>query len=372
MNTTITLFDLIIIVGIVQGLVTSTMLLLRNNASDRFLALSIIAFCLLSSKILLHTLGFWNTHLLRYFPLGVDLAIQPLIYCYVIQLIEPKNRPKLWYFLHFIPFITSELYSLFVYFSVLQTTNLEAKDLIAESFHFDQVKHLEDYFTLLSTFTYLTVGFFKLKSYKAWLETNISDSAYPTFNWLRALVLQLIIIGCVLLVNLLLDRIIFPGSSNFLRWQVFYTIVAAHIYYLGFRGINLPNQFQHEHTPSQPKIKKLTQNQVDEIIGKIEIALKKDKVYLNPKLSASELAGKIATSQGSLSYALNNHYQKNFRELVNQHRVEEVKSKLTDPSLSHLSILGIAFESGFSSEASFYRIFKKTTGKSPAEYQTTP
>ncbi|MEM8895058.1 MAG: helix-turn-helix domain-containing protein, partial [Bacteroidota bacterium] len=332
-------------------------------------ALSIISFCLLSSKTLLHTLGLWDTHVFRYFPLGIDLAIQPCIYFYIIHLIAPKKIPKIWYFLHFAPFITSELYSLFVYVDVLQTTNLEVKDVIAESFYFNRVKHIEDYLTLISTFTYISIGLFKLKIYRRWLDMNISDSAYPTFNWLRLILIQLIIIGCLLLVNLLLDRFIFPGTSNFLRWQVFYIVVAGHIYYLGFRGINLTSGSHHQSIPTQPKIQKLTQAQVDEIISKIEIALKENKVHLNPKLSGAELASKIETSQSSLSYALNLHYKKNFRELVNQYRVEEAKSKLVDPSLSHLSILGIAFESGFSSEASFYRIFKKTTGKSPAEYQ---
>lgn len=369
LNITVTLFDLIIILGIVQGVVTSTFLLLRNNLSDRFLALSILAFCLLSSKILLHTLGLWNSHFFRYFPLGVDLVIQPLIFFYVTQLIEPKPISKPWAFLHFTPFIASEVYSLIVYFNVLTVTNFEAKDLIAEHFHFNQVKHIEDYLTLISTFTYLIVGLLKLKTYKAWLSNNISDSAYPTFNWLRTIVIQLIIIGFILLINLLLDRLIFPESSNFLRWQVFYIVVAGHVYYLGFRGANLTSRIQHQRTPSQPKIKKLTQDKVEEIIAKIEKALKEDKVHLNPKLSGSELASKIETSQSNLSYALNLHYQKNFRELINQYRVAEAKSKLADSSLSHLSILGIAYESGFSSEASFYRSFKKTVGKSPAEYQ---
>ena len=370
MNTTVTLFDLIIIIGIVQGLIASTILLLRKNTSDRFLALSIIAFCLLSSKILLHTLGLWNSHFFRYFPLGVDLVLQPLIYLYVVGLIEPKTRGKTW-LLHFVPFIASEAYSLIVYFNVLQTTDFQIKDLIAEQLHFNQIKHLEDYLTLVSTFTYLVVGFLKLKNYKAWLDTNISDSAYPSFNWLRAIVVQLLLIGCILLINLLLDRLLFPGSSNFLRWQVFYIVIAGHIYYLGFRGINLTTKVKHQRSPKQSKIKKLTKDQVNQIVSKIELALKEEKVYLNPKLSGAELAGKVDTSQSSLSYALNEHYKKNFRELINQYRVDEAKAKLADPSLSHLSILGIAFESGFSSEASFYRSFKKATGKSPAEYQST-
>ncbi len=369
MNQLITLFDLIIIIGIVQGLVTSSLLIYRNKQGDRFLAFSIVSFCLLSCKILLHTLGLWDTHFFRYFPLGIDLVIQPLIYLYVIQLIQPTSRLNKTTLLHFIPFAVYEIHALVVYFSVLSVTDSEAKDVIAESYHFNDVKYLEDYLTLLSTFAYLIIGLVKIKSYKSWLDSNISDSSYPTFSWLKAILIQLMVIGGLLLVNLSLDRILFPGSSNFLRWQVFYIAVALHIYYLGFMGLN--NKIHNQLIPPTKKQirKKVTDDQVREIVANLQGALEKERVYLNPKLSSTDLAKQLNIAVGNLSYAINLHYQKNFRELINEYRVKEAKSKLLDPSCNHLSILGIAYESGFSSEASFYRIFKKTAGCSPADYQ---
>jgi AraC-like DNA-binding protein len=69
-----------------------------------------------------------------------------------------------------------------------------------------------------------------------------------------------------------------------------------------------------------------------------------------------------------LSATINTCYGKNFRNLINDYRVEEAKRKLGDPALSHLSVLGIGLESGFNSEASFYRIFKQHTSLSPAAY----
>ena len=350
-------------------MITSIILLLRKHATDRFLALAIMAFCLLSCKILLHTLGLWNTHVFRYFPLGIDLVIQPMIYFYVIRLISPKTQLKPIHILHLIPFIASEIYSLAVYFSVLSTSDPVVKDVIAESFHFNQVKHLEDYLTLVSTFAYLVGGLIRIKRYKTWLSNHISDSGYPTFNWLKTILIQLIVIGCVLLVNILLDRVFLGGSSNFLRWQLFYIVVAGHIYYLGFMGINRTDRFRHVQTPDPVKVQKLTSAQVDAIVSKIETALKEEQVYLNPQLSLAAFSKQIESSQSNLSYAINLHYQMSFRELINDYRVKEAKRKLKDASLAHLSILGIAYESGFNSEASFYRIFKKSTGQSPADYQ---
>ncbi|MEM9832358.1 MAG: helix-turn-helix domain-containing protein [Bacteroidota bacterium] len=370
MNQTFSIFDITVIVGIVQGLLTSTLLLVkREHRSDTYLALAIIAFCLLSSKILLHTLGLWDTPIFRFFPLGIDLAIQPLIYFYVVLLIEPKTKISHWDFLHFLPFALSEIYSLIVYINVLSVTDLDAKDAIAEQFYFNQVKFIEDYLTLISVFTYLTIGLLILRNYNQWLETNISDSSYPTFKWLRNILLQLLVIGIFLLINLSLDRIFSFDSSSFSRWQLFYMLIAVHIYYLGFIGYKRTDYLPQGVTAKSAEVKKVSREQIDKIKRKVEEALEKDEEYLNPQLSASELAKKIGTSQSDLSYVINSGFRKNFRELINDYRVKEAKSKLIDPSCSHLSVVGIAFEAGFNSEASFYRIFKKATGMSPAEYQ---
>jgi AraC-like DNA-binding protein len=53
---------------------------------------------------------------------------------------------------------------------------------------------------------------------------------------------------------------------------------------------------------------------------------------------------------------------------VNSYRVEEVKKRLGNLKYEHLSLTGIAFDCGFNSEASFYRIFRQQTGYSPKSY----
>jgi AraC-like DNA-binding protein len=125
----------------------------------------------------------------------------------------------------------------------------------------------------------------------------------------------------------------------------------------------------HIEEPISPlKISKLSNKKNEEIVKIIEKALQKDKVFLNPTISSQELAKLLELSQSNLSYVVNNSFKKSFRDLINEYRVEEVKSKLNNIDYKHMSILGIALECGFNSEASFYRIFKKNTGISPKEY----
>ena len=54
--------------------------------------------------------------------------------------------------------------------------------------------------------------------------------------------------------------------------------------------------------------------------------------------------------------------------MINEARVEDVKQRLRQEGISHLSLLGVAKECGFNSEASFYRIFKTKTGLTPKQF----
>ena len=43
---------------------------------------------------------------------------------------------------------------------------------------------------------------------------------------------------------------------------------------------------------------------------------------------------------------------------------------MQDPAYDPITLLGIAYDSGFNSKSTFNRIFKQMTGKSPVEYKT--
>ena len=88
---------------------------------------------------------------------------------------------------------------------------------------------------------------------------------------------------------------------------------------------------------------------------------------MQPTLNAKYVAEILNVSQTYLSQAINSHFGKSFRELINDYRMEDVKAKLLSAENS-ASILSIALESGFNSEASFYRVFKNKFSVSPTVY----
>jgi AraC-like DNA-binding protein len=101
----------------------------------------------------------------------------------------------------------------------------------------------------------------------------------------------------------------------------------------------------------------------------LEQAMQVEKLYLEPDLTLSTLAGKVNADPNLVSYILNQTLQKSFYDFVNEYRIEEVKKKLSEPGFSHLKLLEIAYQCGFNSKATFNRVFKKITGVSPSVYK---
>jgi AraC-like DNA-binding protein len=93
------------------------------------------------------------------------------------------------------------------------------------------------------------------------------------------------------------------------------------------------------------------------------------KPYLNPEFDLQTMAEELQLSRQILSQTMNEIYHKNFYRLVNEYRVNSVIQKMNNPAFAHLNLLGLGFESGFNSKASFNRVFKEITGKTPSAFK---
>lgn len=97
----------------------------------------------------------------------------------------------------------------------------------------------------------------------------------------------------------------------------------------------------------------------------LETFMKTERPYLNPQLSLTLLAESIDLHPNQLSYLINEFVGKNFNEYVNSYRLEVFKEKAVDPANQHLTLLGLAYESGFNSKTAFNVFFKKVIGMTP-------
>jgi len=96
--------------------------------------------------------------------------------------------------------------------------------------------------------------------------------------------------------------------------------------------------------------------------------MQEERPYLNPALSLRALAGMVDIHPNQLSWLINTHLGKNFNEFVNQYRVQTFKKLALDPANSHISLLGLAYESGFHSKSVFNTHFKRMVGMTPSAF----
>ncbi|MEP1097368.1 MAG: AraC family transcriptional regulator [Cyclobacteriaceae bacterium] len=115
-----------------------------------------------------------------------------------------------------------------------------------------------------------------------------------------------------------------------------------------------------------PAINNLEQIIRDEkaIRNKLEI----EKVYLDDALNLEELARSLDFSKKYVSDLINQRFGSSFKEVLNQYRVEEAKRLMKRELGTNPPLITIGHQSGFNNKVSFYRTFKKQTGKSPSAY----
>lgn len=98
----------------------------------------------------------------------------------------------------------------------------------------------------------------------------------------------------------------------------------------------------------------------------IEKLMKEDKLYREVGFNRATLAERLGINEALLSRVINVSFKKSFSELMNYYKLEDAKEKLAD---TDQQITIIAFDSGFSSLATFNRVFKSATNQSPTEYR---
>jgi AraC-like DNA-binding protein len=95
-----------------------------------------------------------------------------------------------------------------------------------------------------------------------------------------------------------------------------------------------------------------------------------DRIYRHEGITIGMLATRLATPEYKLRRLINQRLgYRNFNVFLNNHRIEEAKAALADPSQAQVPVITIAMDAGFQSLGPFNRAFKATTGVTPTEYR---
>ena len=106
------------------------------------------------------------------------------------------------------------------------------------------------------------------------------------------------------------------------------------------------------------------------LIGALMRLMADERIYRQENITIGVLAGRLRIPEYRLRRLINQRLgYRNFNVFLNNHRIEEAKAALADPSQAEVPVITIAMDAGFQSLGPFNRAFKAVTGVTPTEYR---
>lgn len=330
------------------------------------------------SYAFLSNILFTDFHLLSASFISLLMLHGPFLYLYISTLVDEKYQFNGTSLLHFAPFL---LFNLFVLISPLFPE-------IAGSIRLDHVESehgtgaplLFNLFLILTALSgpvyfLLSIRLFKILDISIF--NNFSTIENINLDWLRKLVYSFGVIWTVLIAFATIHHVFHLFSWTFCTDGLFFSL-SVFILLIGYFGlkqkeifIQYPDHKIEYVTEPKKKYASVLLNEADAelYVSKIKHFMKTEKSYMDADLTLPGLATKLQIPSHHLSRVINEKFGLNFFDFINQYRIEEVKAKLANPEFDNLSLLGIAFESGFNTKSAFNRVFKRITGFTPSEYK---
>lgn len=120
---------------------------------------------------------------------------------------------------------------------------------------------------------------------------------------------------------------------------------------------------------SDKKIKSTVNDDEAEKIKKEVLSyFSEDAPFLDPQLSLTTVADDLELNTNKLSYIINECFNANFNEFVNTYRLQHFKKIAQNPKNKSITLLGLAYDSGFNSKTVFNTFFKKMEGLTPSQW----
>ena len=340
----------------------------NNRLSDVLLGLVLVG---MAFNIWEYMLGFSGIEILwrqlNFFPRTFGFAFAPLCYFYFKSQVDKDfrfSKSDIW---NFLPFIIHTVYHVGVFSGGQDFVKTVEKNFHGP-FYIPQIETLIE-IVLDCFYFYKSIKLYR--EYRTWTITQFSNTDVISFKWFRNF---LIVLGLIFITNYLMLIIDSYKNLDFEQdwWDKLFR--AALIYYVSITGYAQaqPNTGlvfrEEEHKVENIQKEKFNEFELETWKTKILKLMIDEKLYLQPELNLSDIANRLKTNISVLSGVVNNAFGKNFNDFVNEYRVKEFQERIQLPENKNITLLGIAFDCGFNSKATFNRSFKKFTGKAPKEF----
>jgi AraC-like DNA-binding protein len=381
----ISIYALIPLLTLLQALIFSCIFVVRGKREERYsdFWLTGLLLCRALNGVP-YMLGWFGINYLwenlTFYPWdGFGLAFPPIMYFFIQSLTNETWRFQ-WRrdVKFFIPYLIYVVYHFVV--------AVQGRDFAQWWwFNIDNKFRITLFFELLEMFLeglcfWLSYRWYK--SYVEWAKNYFSNIEKVSYQWFRNF---MVVLAVSIFVGYMVDFYMFffpPEQEMWYQslWLGYFTSTVL-TYYISIEGLIQTRIHSVQFEQKEANVFTFLENKKEEKTEKSPLSeellpyknkiinlFEKEKIYLEADLSLADVAQKLKTNISIVSQVVNSGFDKNFNDFVNFYRIEEFKNKINQPDYQHLTLLGIAFECGFNSKATFNRAFKKLTGEAPNDY----
>lgn len=363
----------VLYIGISQSFFAGMLIATRRpfTAANRIMTAWVFLFCIEMIFALINS----NVLDMYAFPF-ISLTYGPLLFLYVRHMTLPTLRFSPWNALHFVPFI------IFFAISVILREEPIFDDL-SGFFVIDQFIPLRIFYSVcffLSVTGYSILSFIEIRQHQKRLRDVVSyTSAKITLNWLK--IISITFYTGYVVVFILGGINIIAGLLPFDPYILTFAFISIFSFAYSFYAIKQPEMLDYpvavkedDNGNDSAGVEKyarsgLRADLAEEYLTRLLHYMDDEKPYLDGDMTINDLSRKTGIPRHHITEVLNEKHHRNFFSFVNEYRIREVISRISDPKYQHYTILAIAFDAGFNSKSTFNTFFKTYTGKTPSAYR---
>lgn len=283
--------------------------------------------------------------------------IIPLFYLYIKTSIHADYGFQRNWITHFLVFIIVLIYSMLNYW-------IQPDAVLYEIMHsrVETLKTQSIVFTLLFNLQYLFYCCLLVIELRQVIR-NRQLLFHTVFNLsLLKAIIYLYVFGCLLTWTSDVVYYFNIETGNQIRFinSLYFYFFFLFLFYMTVKGYNKGKVFKYSNTELNP-------DELKQLYDKILLNVRTHQPFMEPTLSLSQYAESINEQSRKVSQAINHVFGSNFNDFMNYHRIELAKQKLClQPTLT---IQEIMYTTGFNSKATFNKVFKNMTSKSPTQFR---